>query len=304
MAKRREEQSEKRNAQLMKAIKAVHSIVETGDIEKQRQSQNNIGNLLTVNKDVKYDTLIIDNIESEWVRPAVRHLNKYIILYCHGGGYFTGSLKYARSITSKLALATSMDVLSFDYGLAPEHPYPAAIDDAERIWNYLLHKGYGSKNIIVAGDSAGGNLALVLLLRLKKQERFMPRGLVLLSPWTDLTLSGKSYEARAEIDPVLDSQYLNSAIKAYADGEDLVSPFISPIYGDFTGFPPTYIQVGSNEVLFNDSTMLQKQMQKADVFAQLDAFKGMWHVFQMSPFKRANEAMNKIGDFIFSICYM
>lgn len=304
MAKRREEQSEKRNVQLMKAIKAVHSMVETNDIEKQRQSQNNLGTLLTVNKDVKYENLIIDNIESEWVCPVARHLNKYIILYCHGGGYFTGSLKYARSITSKLALATSMDVLSFDYGLAPEHPYPAAIDDAEKVWNYLLHKGYGSKNIIVAGDSAGGNLALVLLLRLKEQERFMPRGLVLLSPWTDLTLSGKSYESRAEIDPVLDAQYLDSAIKSYAEGEDLVSPSISPIYGDFTGFPPTYIQVGSNEVLFNDSTMLQKQMQKADVLAQLDIFKGMWHVFQMSPFKKANEAMDKIGDFIFSICHM
>jgi len=302
MAQEKIEKYEKRNRQLMKAIKAVHNIVENNDLEKQRQSQNNIGNLLIANKEVKYESLHVSEIECEWVRPVQRHQNKQIILYCHGGGYFTGSLKYARSITSKMAVATGMAVLSFDYGLAPEQPYPQAIEDARKIWDYLLLRGYGSKNIIVAGDSAGGNLALVLLLRLKAAGCFMPKALVLISPWADLTLSGKSHETKAEVDPVLDKKYMESAIKFYASGEDLSTPDISPLFGEFEGFPPTYIQVGSNEILFHDAIFLQKEMQKANVAVKLEIFKGMWHVFQMSPFKKAIEAVDKIGDFIFDIC--
>jgi Esterase/lipase len=302
MTREKTEKHEKRNKQLMKAIKAVHSIVEKSDLEKQRQSQNNIGNLLIANKEVNYESLYVSKIECEWVRIVQRHRNKYVILYCHGGGYFTGSLKYARSITSKMAIATGMDVLSFDYGLAPEQPYPKAIEDARQVWDYLLLKGYGSKNIIVAGDSAGGNLALVLLLRLKAYECIMPKALVLISPWTDLTLSGKSHETKAEVDPVLNKEYMDTAIKFYAEGEDLCTSDISPLFGEFEGFPPTYIQVGSNEILFHDAVSLQKQMQKVNVPVRLEIFNGMWHVFQMSPFKKAMEAMDKIGDFIFEIC--
>ena len=154
----------------------------------------------------------------------------------------------------------------------------------------------------MAGDSAGGNLALSLVLKLKQQERLLPRGLVLLSPWTDLTSSGETHTTRAEVDPVLDKDYLERMISNYAKGQELEDPLISPLFGDFTGFPPTYIQVGDNEILLSDATRLHRKMIQANVSAKIDIFEGMWHVFQMSPFKTAYEAMEKNAEFIFDIC--
>lgn len=119
---------------------------------------------------------VIDGIHGEWVSVNRAHMKKYIILHCHGGGYSTGSSQYARTLTGKLAASTSMDVLSFDYRLAPENPYPAAREDAMKVWNYLMLLGYGARDVIVSGDSAGGNLALSLVLRLKEEGRLLPRG--------------------------------------------------------------------------------------------------------------------------------
>lgn len=294
--------SEKTNQNLMNLIKKMHGVVENTDIEKHRLSQDHFGILLGSNKEVDIREVDIEGIHGEWISVNRAHMKKYIILYCHGGGYSTGSSLYARSLTTKLATTTSMDVLSFDYRLAPENPYPAATEDAMKVWNYLMLLGYGARDIIVAGDSAGGNLALSLVLKLKQENRLMPRGLVLMSPWTDLTSSGKSHISRAGIDPVLNAGYLQEMIKNYADGEDLREPLISPLFGNYDGFPPTYIQVGDNEILLNDATMLHKKMVKANVSVKMDIFKGMWHVFQMSPFKTAYEAMDKNAEFIYDIC--
>ena len=229
-------------------------------------------------------------------------MKKYVILYCHGGGYSTGSSLYARTLTNKLAMSTSMDVLCFDYRLAPEHPYPAALEDAMKAWNYLMLLGYGARDVILTGDSAGGNLALSLMLRLKQEGRLLPRGLVLMSPWTDLTASGQSYETKKDVDPVLDAEYIGQMVKNYAEGQDLKNPFISPIFGDFSDFPSTYIQVGENEILLNDSIMLHQKMIEANVPVRMHTFEGMWHVFQMSPFKTAYEAMDKNAEFVYTIC--
>ncbi len=294
--------NQKHNQNLMKAIKRMHTLVENSDIEKQRASKDSLGNLLVRSNDMSYEDVETDGIHAEWVSVRRNHMKKYILLYCHGGGYNTGSLKYARSITNKLASSTSMDVLSFDYRLAPEHPYPAALEDAVKIWDYLMHLGYGARDIIIAGDSAGGNLALVLTLKLKEQKRILPRGLVLFSPWTDLTRSGKSHKTKCQIDPILTEEYLTRAILDYAAGEDLQNPLISPLYGDFDGFPPVLIQAGSNEVLLSDSKNLHKRMVLHHVGARVTVYQGMWHVFQMSPFKTAYEAMDQAAEFIFDIC--
>lgn len=293
---------EKRNQNLMSLIKKMHGAVENTDLEKHRQSQDHFGVLLGSNKEADIRELEIDGIHGEWISVNRAHMKKYVILYCHGGGYSTGSSIYARTLTTKFATSTSMDVLCFDYRLAPEHPYPAATEDAMKIWNDLMLLGYGARDIIVAGDSAGGNLALSLVLKLKQEGRLLPRGVILMSPWTDLTASGKSHVTRAEIDPVLNADYLKEMTSNYAAGEDLKNPLISPLFGDFTGFPPTYIQVGDNEMLLNDATMLHKRMIKANVSVKMDVFKGMWHVFQMSPFKTAYEAMDKNAEFIYDIC--
>lgn len=307
--------TDRKNANLMNLIKRVHGAVENTDIEKHRQSQDHFGALLGSNKDVIIEDVQIqaltgndasagreEYIHGEWTYVNRAHMKKYVILYCHGGGYSTGSSLYARTLTGKLAMSTSMDVLSFDYRLAPEHPYPAATEDAMRVWNYLMLLGYGARDIILAGDSAGGNLALSLTLKLKEEGRLLPRGLVLMSPWTDLTSSGKSHMSKAEIDPVLNAPYLEEMIRNYAEGQELTNPLISPLFGDYAGFPPTYIQVGNNEILLDDSVMLYKKLLKANVSVRLDIFKGMWHVFQMSPFKTAYEAMDKNAEFIYDIC--
>lgn len=296
----------KRNQNLMQLIKRAHGLVENADIEKHRQSQDYFGALLGNSKEITYTELDMNGVRGEWVCVNRAHMKKYIILYFHGGGYSTGSCVYGRTLTSKLAATTSMDVLGFDYRLAPENPYPAALEDALKVWDYLMLLGYGARDVILVGDSAGGNLALALALKLKDSKRLLPRGMVLMSPWTDLTSSGKSFETKAEIDPILTKEYLDKMIVAYTTGteepQDLKNPYISPLYGDFTGFPPVYIQVGENEILLSDALRLHKKMVEANVSVKLDRFEGMWHVFQMSKFKTASEAMNKNAEFIYDIC--
>lgn len=294
--------TDKRNQGLMQLIRRVHGMVENADIEKHRQSQDYIGAILGNTKDIRYQEIDINGMYGEWVSVNRAHMKKHVILYCHGGGYSTGSSIYARTLTSKLSSSTSMDVLVFDYRLAPENPYPAAVQDAMKAWNYLMLLGYGARDVILAGDSAGGNLALSLVLKLKEEERLLPRGLVLMSPWTDLTSSGRSHETKAEMDPVLSEDYINRMIGAYAEGMDLKDPMISPLFGKFEGFPPTYIQVGENEILLSDSMRLHRAMVEANVSVKIDHFPGMWHVFQMSPFKMAYDAMEKNAEFIYDIC--
>lgn len=292
---------EKGNQNLMKAIKAVHRMIENSDIDKYRQSQDNLGSIYTNSKEVEFEDIMIDGMPAEWVTANRPHQERKVILYCHGGGFKTGSFRYARTITTKLATSTSMDVLCFDYRLAPEHPYPAAQEDVLKAWDYLMYLGYGARDVIVAGDSAGGNLVLTLVMKLKEQGRKLPKGLVCISPWTDMTLQGRSHETRMDIDPVLSRDYLISSINAYVGGEELENPFISPLFADFSGFPPVYIQVGDNEILLHDSICLDKKLRKAGVYSRIDIFRGMWHVFQMSPFKKAYDAMDQIAEFIFEI---
>ena len=145
----------------------------------------------------------------------------------------TGSYKYGRTVTTKLATSTFMDVFSFDYRLAPEHPFPGALEDAVKAWDYLMLLGYGARDVIVAGDSAGGNLALALVMKLREEGRILPRGLLLMSPWTDMTLSGDSYESRAEVDPILDRAYIEKAVLSYVKNQETKNPLFLEIFADF-----------------------------------------------------------------------
>ncbi len=293
---------DKKNQNLMNLVKRVHGLVESTDIEKHRQSQDHIGAILSNTRDIKYREVDINGMYGEWVSVNRAHMKKYVLLHCHGGGYSTGSSLYARTLTSKLAESTSMDVLCFDYRLAPENPYPAAVEDAMKAWDYLMLLGYGARDVILTGDSAGGNLALALTLKLKQEERLLPRGIVLMSPWADLTSSGKSFQTKADVDPVLNREYIDRMVKAYAEGQDLRNPMISPLFGEFAGFPPVYIQVGENEILLSDSVRLHQAFVDANVAVKADIYSGMWHVFQMSPVKAARAAMDKNAEFIYDIC--
>ncbi len=294
--------SQKSNQHLMKAIRRMHSLVENSDIEKVRASQENISGIFSRTREINYAEVQAGQIFGEWVFIEKEKRNDYVILYCHGGGYNTGSFRYARSITNKLAEISAMGVFSFDYRLAPEYPYPAALEDALESWKYLREQGWRPDQILIAGDSAGGNLALALTLKLKEKQKEMPKGLILFSPWTDLTLQGNSHKEKAQIDPILNADYMEKAVEDYAGMTDVNNPLVSPLFGDFTGFPPVCIQVGENEILLSDSEELMHRMEAYQVPVTFEKYEGMWHVFQMSPFKMAIEAMESAGKFIKELC--
>ena len=221
-----------------------------------RAAQELFGRLVTQNMLFNTTPITFINVSAEWVRMNQGHDRRHVVLYCHGGGYTCGQLGYARVLASKLALSTGCDVLSFEYRLAPEAPYPSAIDDALRVWDYLMYMGIGARDVIVAGDSAGGNLALELALAVKAQGRSQPCALVLMSPWTDMTMQGASYQKCAALDPMLTHDYIDSCRTAYRGANSTLEwedPSLSPLFADLRGLPPTLIQVGTNEILKSDS---------------------------------------------------
>lgn len=167
--------------------------------------------------------------------------------------------------------------------------------------DYLMYRGYGAENVTVTGDSAGGNLALVLCRRLKAAGRWMPRALLLMSPWTDMTMSGASYRERVESDPMLTPEYIEAVRRAYAGDRDLHDPDLSPLLGDLGSFPPTLIQVGDHEILYSDSASLAAALRAAHVPCRLEVSEGMWHVFQMFPIKKAAAAMESAARFLLEL---
>lgn len=303
LKKKKNEAESPRLDPLMRALKALHSAgapetMTEEELEHQRRSQEVLGRLTAPMAGMDYEEFSLGGMNAAWMRLKAPHGSRHAILYCHGGGYTSGNLGYSRVLSSKLAHATGYDVLSFEYRLAPEFPYPAAVEDALRAWDYLMLQGYGARDIVLAGDSAGGNLALVLCNRLKTAGRKLPGALILMSPWTDMTMSGKSYTERAEIDPMLTPEYIEAVRLAYAAGRDYRSSDLSPLFADFTGFPPTLIQVGDHEILYSDSEQLYQAMKRANVPCRLQVSEGMWHVFQMFPIRKASVAIENIARFL------
>ena len=290
----------------LRMLKALHSVstpdeITAEELEKQRRSQEFLGNLAGTLPGMEWDVFQLDGMPAAWMRMERPHRRRHAILYCHGGGYTSGNLGYSKVLASKLTKVTGYDVLTFEYRLAPEHPYPAALEDAERAWDHLMHLGYGARDVVIAGDSAGGNLALVLCHRLKEQGRMLPAALLLMSPWTDMTASGPSYGEREELDPMLTPDYIKAVRKAYAGDRDVSTPELSPLFGDFTGFPPTLIQVGEYEILYSDSERLRDRMREAGVPCHMEVWDKMWHVFQMFPLKKSASAMEEMGRFLLEL---
>lgn len=299
----KEKDSEKMDL-LIRAIKAIHSAssnpTATGEeLIKQRNETEALAKLISLPLGIHITGFEIEGIPCEWFKPGFSHRTDAVILYCHGGGYTCGGLGYSRILASKLAHHTGLEVISFEYRLAPEAPYPAAIEDGLKVWDFLMQKGYGAKNVILAGDSAGGNLALELTLSLKAAERILPRALTLFSPWTDMSCSGNSYETNKEKDPTITLEYVECVRTAYAgEDADFTNPDLSPLFADVSGFPPTLIQVGSLEVLKDDSEKLAKKITKSGGFSRLEIYPGGWHVFQLAPVPKAIHAVEAVKSFI------
>lgn len=297
------EPGELKLAPFMRLLKAVHSLQEpetmtTEDLEKQRRSQEALGNMAAAMGGLVWEPFELGRMDAAWMRLERPHKRRRVILYCHGGGYTSGGLGFSKVLASKLTRATGLDVLAFDYRLAPEHPYPAAVEDAQAAWDHLMRLGFGARDVVLAGDSAGGNMALVLCLRLRAEGRMLPGALLLMSPWTDMTCSGESLTERADIDPVLTPEYIYAVREAYAGSLDPAQPELSPLLADLAGLPPTLIQVGTHEILFSDAERLAERMNAAGTECRLEVWEGMWHDFQMYPSKSAAQAMQNAAHFL------
>lgn len=226
----------------------------------------------------------------------------YVILQLHGGGYM-GAVRNAYYVFAGLynEVGKGCNVLTPDYRVAPEHPYPAALEDALASYQWLLDKGYYGEQIIVAGDSAGGGLAMALCMYLKDHHMPMPGGVIAMSPWTDLTASGESYITNYEKDPLFGNTkesliYVND----YAGDHDKMDCYISPLFGDFRGFPPMLIQVGSLEMLLSDSVSVAAKARQQGIRVRLSIYEGMFHVFQMAYLNipESKKAWAEVGKFI------
>ena len=245
-------------------------------------------------------SLQANGIHSEWLEPVTADPQR-VILYLHGGGYCICSLDTHRGLAARLAIASQARALIIDYRLAPENPFPAALEDALAAYHWLLAQGIPANRIALAGDSAGGGLCLATAVCLRNANEALPAALVLLSPWTDLTFSGESFRTRKKMDPIFGGE--NNRIgyaPSYLGTQDAANPLISPLFAELCGLPPTITHVGSDEILLDDSTRLHQKMAAAGVDSHLEIWQDMWHVFQaFAPYTpEAQFSIDKLGDFV------
>ncbi|MCP5161463.1 MAG: alpha/beta hydrolase [Hahellaceae bacterium] len=253
-------------------------------------------------ENTRVETVSGEHWSAELVRvgQTVGELAQGCVLYFHGGAYNIGSPRGHRNVVAHLSEACGLPVLSVDYRLAPEHPYPAALQDAEAAWQFLLSQGVPANKIVVAGDSAGGGLSLALVLRLRQNKQALPGGIGLFSPWVDLSLSQPSYKSHARQDPMLNRQWLWRMAKNYAGKHLLSEPGISPLFADYRDMPPLYIQVGEHEMLLDDARNLARKAKQSGVSVELQVWPNMWHVWQFEAglMPEASRAVECMAGFV------
>ena len=253
----------------------------------------------TMPDDVSIEEVDVDGMTALWCRPKGAPADS-VVLYFHGGGYVLQSAQSHRKLTSHLALQGNRNVLSVNYRLAPEHPHPAAIEDAMRAYKWLLAKGYAASRIAVSGDSAGGGLSLALLLAAKRDGVAQPAGAVVFSPWVDLVGTGDSMDSKAGVDLMVQRHALQLMASMFVAGGSFEDPLAAPLHGDFSGVAPLYIQVGGDETLLDDSTRIATKAAHAGVPVCLEVFPEMQHVFQaaVGMIPEATDAVAKAGAWL------
>ena len=247
-------------------------------LEASRKGQDKLGELMTAlhRSEIMTKNHDFQHFQGAWIMPQDQRRGG-VVLYLHGGGYTCGSLEYAKGFSSVLAAECGVRVFCAPYRLAPEHRYPAAVEDALEAYQYLLKKGYAGHQILLCGESAGGGLIYALCLKLKELGLPLPCGLIGISPWTDLTGSGKSYEENREVDPSMSPELLQFYAKCYTD--DPADPLCSPLFGDLTGFPPSLLFVGGDEVMLDDTRMLHEKLVKSGCRSKLIVAPERWHAY-------------------------
>jgi monoterpene epsilon-lactone hydrolase len=269
------------------------------DVAERRQRLDALGMRYAVAPDVQIQPIVADGVAAEWTTTPQAD-NTRVIMFLHGGGYMSGSIASHRHMIAEAGRQAGARSFAVGYRLAPEHPFPAALDDALTAYRYLLAAGYAPHHIALAGESAGGGLALATAVSLRDAGLPLPGCLYCSSPWVDLTMSGRSMTGKAAVDPLIQKPYLDELATAYLNGTDPRAPLVSPLNADLHGLPPVLIQVGSAETLLNDSTRLAAALGEADVSVTLQIWPEMihaWHLFYQQV-EAGQRALAAVGAFV------
>ena len=273
------------------------------DVERERAETEALAAKFKTRIELACTPVDVNNVPAEWVCPPDTS-SDCVVLYLHGGGYNSGSIESHRSLVANIANSARARALIIDYRLAPEEPFPAAVEDAVAAYRWLLASNVASNRIIVAGDSCGGGLAVSLLVSLRETGEPLPAAVVCLSPWTNLTCTGDSWGTNVSRDIMLSPGPLKQAAKLYLGNADPRTPLASPLYADLRDIPPILIQVGSDELILSDATCLAERAEAAGADVTLEVWEGMqheWH-FAANILPEARQAIDCIGEFIRNHC--
>jgi len=264
-----------------------------------RANMESMTGLMPLPADVATESATVSGVPAEWVSTPDADPQR-VVLYLHGGAYVIGSVNTHRDLVGRISRASGGRVLNVDYRLAPEHPHPAAVDDAVAAYRWLLDQGQAPAKLAVAGDSAGGGLTIATLVAIRDAGLPMPAAGVALSPWVDLEGIGESMTTAAHLDPMVQKEHLVRMGKLYLGDADPRSPLAAPLYADLSGLPPLLIQVGTAETLLDDSTRIAERARKAGVTVTLDVWDDMIHVFQaFAPIlPEGQQAVDQIGEYL------
>lgn len=287
--------------QLQTAIAVIKQLIEkpASTPQEMRANFEELGKNTPIPADIKQEKVNAGGIPAEWISAPDASADR-AVLYLHGGGYVIGSINTHRDLMARISRASGFRVLGIDYRLAPEHPFPAAVEDAVAAYRWLLAQGLQPSRIAVAGDSAGGGLTVATLVAIRDAKLALPGASVCLSPWVDLEGIGESMTSKASVDPVVQKDGLVGMAAAYLAGKDPRTPLAAPLYADLKGLPPLLIQVGESETLLDDSNRLADRAKAAGVKVTLEPWKEMIHVWQMfAPFlPEGQEAIDGIGKYL------
>lgn len=268
-------------------------------LEEARANLDAMGDIMPVGPEISVVPVDAGGVPAEWVAAPGVPDEAGVVVYLHGGAYTQGSLDSHRSVFARLSAASGRRVLGVDYRLAPEHPFPGAVDDAVAAYRWVLDGGAASGDVVIAGDSAGGGLTAATLVALRDAGHPLPAGGVMMSPWVDLTLSGGSMDTKADADPMCSRESLRPSAEWYAGDTDRAAPLVSPLFADLSGLPPMLILVGTAEVLLDDSIRLADRARAAGVDVELDVGEDLLHVYPVFPGVPESEAaLARIGAWI------
>lgn len=267
---------------------------------ERRQRLDEVGSVWPAATDVKLEPVDLGGVPGEWSSVAGSDASR-VLMFFHGGGYCSGSIRSHRRLVTEAGRAAGIRTLAVGYRLAPEHPFPAAMEDALTAWHFLRQQGIAARHIAIGGDSAGGGLAVVLNNRLRDADEERLGCVWLVSPWTDLTMSGSTLITKDNVDPIIHKGYLGELADAYVPpGMDRQDPRVSPLYADLKGLPPMLVQVGSAETLLEDATRFAAAAGAADVSVTLEIWPHMIHAWPMwnAGLKPGRSALAHAGAFM------